>query len=45
MKEKVYDWGTDEGRKDAEMKTPGQIVDQFVNKRSLTLVTPQRDQE
>ena len=31
MKEKVYDWGTDEGRQDAELKTPGQMVDQFVN--------------
>lgn len=27
---KVHEWGTDEGRQDAEMKTPGQMVDQFV---------------
>ena len=34
MKEKVYEYGTDEARKNLEMQTPGQQVDQFMKKDS-----------
>ena len=34
MKEKVYEYGTDEVRKNLEMQTPGQQVDQFMKKDS-----------
>jgi len=34
MKEKVYEYGTDEARKNLELQTPGQQVDQFMKKDS-----------
>ena len=34
MKEKVYEYGTDEARKNLEMQTPGQQVDQLMKKDS-----------
>ena len=34
MKEKVYEYGTDEARQNLEMQTPGQQVDQFMKKDS-----------